>query len=210
LALVAAGVFAAQALNFPLWGGMSGHVLGGALAGALLGPWAGVLVVALVVAVQCLVFHDGGITALGANVLNMAVLGPWLGHCAMVVAKRTPYGATARFAAVGLASVLAIALAATSCSVLIGASGEISFARAIALLLPPHLAIGMVEAALTAAVVFVLASAPRGEIAARDSRRAWRLAAAFVLLIAASVAAPAIASTLPDALESALAAEGLV
>ena len=75
LGVTGAFIFAAQMLNFPVAGGTSGHFLGAALAAILLGPWLACLVLAVVLGVQAFVFADGGITALGANVLNMGVIG---------------------------------------------------------------------------------------------------------------------------------------
>src|SRR5712692_5403656 len=79
MGVMAAFVFAAQMVNFPVAGGTSGHLLGACLAAILLGPWPAILVMTTVFLVQCLVFHDGGITALGANLFNMGVLGAVLG-----------------------------------------------------------------------------------------------------------------------------------
>ena len=81
LGVLAAFVFAVQMLNFPVAGGTSGHLLGAALAAVLLGPWLACLVMAVVLTAQAFVFADGGITALGANVLNMGVLGALLAGC---------------------------------------------------------------------------------------------------------------------------------
>ena len=78
LGVTGAFVFAAQMLNFPVAGGTSGHLLGAALAAVLLGPWLACLVIAVVLDAQAFVFADGGITALGANVLNMGVIGALL------------------------------------------------------------------------------------------------------------------------------------
>ena len=78
LGVLAAFIFAVQMLNFPVAGGTSGHLLGAALAAVLLGPWLACLVMAVVLTAQAFVFADGGITALGANVLNMGVLGALL------------------------------------------------------------------------------------------------------------------------------------
>ena len=75
LGVLAAFIFAAQMLNFPVAGGTSGHFLGATLAAVLLGPWLACLVMAVVLTTQAFAFADGGITALGANVLNMGVLG---------------------------------------------------------------------------------------------------------------------------------------
>ncbi|PPK61579.1 energy-coupling factor ABC transporter permease [Actinokineospora auranticolor] len=86
--LVAAFVFATQMLNFPVLPGVSGHLLGGALAAILVGPWVGALCVSIVLVVQALVFADGGVTALGANVTNMAIIGTAVGFAVATVLKR--------------------------------------------------------------------------------------------------------------------------
>ncbi len=75
MAILAAGIFVAQMINFPVFGGTSGHLLGAALVTILLGPFAGMVVMTVILVIQCLVFTDGGLLALGLNVLNMAVVG---------------------------------------------------------------------------------------------------------------------------------------
>jgi len=80
MGVMAAFIFAAQMLNFPIVGGTSGHLVGAALASILLGPWASVLVMTSVLLAQSLIFQDGGLLALGANVLNMAVIGSFGGY----------------------------------------------------------------------------------------------------------------------------------
>ncbi|WP_172657324.1 cobalt transporter CbiM [Myxosarcina sp. GI1] len=80
MGVCAAFIFAAQMINFPIPGGTSGHLLGGTLAGILLGPWAGALVVSVVFIVQAVVFQDGGITVLGANIVNMGLIGTFGGY----------------------------------------------------------------------------------------------------------------------------------
>jgi len=80
LGVSSAFIFAAQMLNFPVAGGTSGHFVGAALAGILLGPFSGVLVMSSVLIVQCLVFQDGGLTALGANIFNMGIFGSFIGY----------------------------------------------------------------------------------------------------------------------------------
>src|SRR6476659_5422669 len=86
--LVAVFIFAVQMLNFPVLPGVSGHLLGGALAAALVGPWVGALCVSVVLVVQALVFADGGITALGLNIFNMALLGTAVGYLIVVGAMK--------------------------------------------------------------------------------------------------------------------------
>ena len=88
LGVTGAFVFAAQMLNFPVAGGTSGHFLGAALATVLLGPWLACLVLAVVLATQCFVFADGGISALGANVMNMGVVGALATGGLMLAARR--------------------------------------------------------------------------------------------------------------------------
>ncbi len=80
MGVCAAFIFAAQMINFPIPGGTSGHLVGGTLAGILLGPWAGTLVVTVVFIVQAVLFQDGGLTVLGANILNMGLLGTFCGY----------------------------------------------------------------------------------------------------------------------------------
>ena len=85
--LAAAFVFAVQMLNFPVASGTSGHLLGGVLAAVLVGPWAGALCVTVVLAVQALLFADGGLSALGLNVINMAMIGAFAGYVIFVAIR---------------------------------------------------------------------------------------------------------------------------
>src|SRR6266540_6941008 len=80
MGVMAAFIFAAQMINFPVAGGTSGHLLGGALVAILLGPWAGMLVMTAVIAVQGLLFQDGGLLVMGANILNMGLLTSVVGY----------------------------------------------------------------------------------------------------------------------------------
>src|SRR5215212_4448916 len=80
MGVMAAFIFAAQMINFPVAGGTSGHLLGGALVSILLGPWAGMLVMTAVIAVQGLLFQDGGLLVMGANILNMGLLTTVVGY----------------------------------------------------------------------------------------------------------------------------------
>ena len=88
--MMASLIFAGQMVNFPVpFLGVSGHLIGGVLAAVVLGPWAGCLAITLVLVVQCLLFADGGILALGANVLNMGVVGAWGGYAVVQVIRRS-------------------------------------------------------------------------------------------------------------------------
>src|SRR5215204_4823990 len=93
--LVAAYIFAVQMLNFPVAAGTSGHLLGGALAAVLVGPWAGALCVSVVLLVQGLLFADGGLSALGLNIINMALVTAWGGYAVFWLLRRALPGTKA-------------------------------------------------------------------------------------------------------------------
>jgi cobalt/nickel transport system permease protein len=162
LGVTAAFVFAAQMLNFPVAGGTSGHFLGAALAAILLGPWLGCLVLAVVLLVQAFVFADGGITALGANLFNMGVVGGLLVgglmHGARMLAGR---GRTALLAVTAVGSWLAVMAGAAVAAVELAVSGTVPLDTVLPAMLGVHAVIGVGEAVITvAAVSAVLATRP--------------------------------------------------
>lgn len=150
--LVAAFVFATQMINFPVGAGTSGHLLGGALAAVLVGPWTAVLCLSTVLLVQCLLFADGGITALGTNITLMGLVGVAAGWLVFSLLRRVlpkrveavPFAA----AAGALVSVPAAALAFTG---LYGLGGEapIPLDSLATAMLGWHTLIGLGEAAIT-------------------------------------------------------------
>lgn len=162
LGVVAAFVFAAQMLNFPVAGGTSGHFLGATLAAVLLGPWLACLTMAVVIAFQALAFADGGIVALGANVLNMGVLGALLAGLLLGVAARATGSRRGPFlAAVAIVAWLAVMVGAAATSAELALSGTVPLATVLPAMLGVHTLIGIGEAAITvAAVSAVLASRP--------------------------------------------------
>jgi len=157
LALCAAFVFAAQMLNFPVAGGTSGHFLGGVLAAVLLGPWLGGLVLTLVLVVQCLGFADGGLTALGANVFNMAVIGAVASYYLFALGKRLlPKSRASFLAAAGVTSWLSVMLASGACAVELAISGTSPLSVALPAMLGVHAIIGIGEAVITVLVLSVV------------------------------------------------------
>jgi cobalt/nickel transport system permease protein len=162
LGVIAAFVFAAQMLNFPIAGGTSGHFLGAALAAVLLGPWLACLVLAVVLIVQCLAFADGGVSALGANVLNMGVLGGLLAGGLLVAARKVlPPTRPAFLGTVGVVAWLAVMAGAAATSLELALSGTIPLGTVLPAMLGVHALIGIGEAAITvAAVSAVLAARP--------------------------------------------------
>ncbi|MGB2599018.1 MAG: energy-coupling factor ABC transporter permease [Candidatus Omnitrophota bacterium] len=158
---ITALIFAGQMMNFPIQNGTSGHLLGGVLAVALLGIPFGVLSIALVVTIQCLVFSDGGFTVLGANVLNMAIIGAGLGGVInSYLVKRFPAKSPQYAIGLGITAWLSVMMAALVCSLELATSGTIVFPRVIGAMLGTHALIGIGEGLITVAVCFALAAEP--------------------------------------------------
>lgn len=223
--LAAAFVFAAQMFNFPVASGTSGHLLGGALAAILLGPWIGAVVVSVVVVVQALLFADGGLTALGYNVLNMAVVPAFGGWALFKLARRAlPADRPGVVAASGLAAGLSVVLSAMAFSIewLFGASAPIPFDTVFAAMVGVHALIGIGEGVLSALVISaVLAARPDLVAAARglptgpamerprvSARAFWLGGAAIAALFAAVVSQ--FAADDPDGLERVAADQGFL
>jgi len=162
LGVLAAFIFAAQMLNFPVAGGTSGHFLGATLAAVLLGPWLACLVMAVVLATQALAFADGGITALGANVLNMGVLGAVFAGAAVGAAvKLLRPSRTTYLAVVGAVAWAAVMIGAAATSLELAVSGTVPLGTVLPAMLGVHALIGIGEAVVTVtAVSAVLASRP--------------------------------------------------
>lgn len=155
-------VFAAQMLNFPVAGGTSGHVLGAALAAALLGPWTACVVLAVVLTLQAFVFADGGVAALGANVLNMGVVGGLAAGLILAAGRRAlPRTRGALLGTAAIAAWSAVMLSALGCSIELGVSGTVPLGTVLPAMLGVHALIGAGEAVVTvAALGAVLASRP--------------------------------------------------
>ena len=161
--LSAAFIFAAQMLNFPVASGTSGHLLGGVLAAVLVGPWAGAICVTVVVFVQALLFADGGLSALGLNVVNMALVGSFVGYGIFLGVRRPARRSSVVVVASGIAAGLAPVLAAVffTLEYAIGGNGAVSVGDLAAAMIGVHLLIGIGEGVITAMTVSaVLASRP--------------------------------------------------
>jgi len=159
LGVLAAFVFAVQMLNVPVAGGTSGHVVGGVLIAVFVGPLAGSLVMASILAVQALFFQDGGITTLGANILNMGLIGAILGYWLYFLISRVVGGKRGRMVGAGVAAWVAIVLASVACSLELAASGTSPLSVALPAMVGYHAVIGVVEAVVTVAVVGMVSRA---------------------------------------------------
>jgi cobalt/nickel transport system permease protein len=155
MGVCAAFVFAAQMINFPIPGGTSGHLLGGTLVGILLGPWAGSLVMTVVFIVQALLFQDGGLTALGANIFNMGLIGTFGGYYLYKVIRLLFGFSRWRGMAMGtaIAAWTSVVVAALFCSVQLAFSGTVPLQFALFAMLSWHFVIGIGEALITLTVV---------------------------------------------------------
>jgi cobalt/nickel transport system permease protein len=164
MGVLAAFIFAAQMLNFPIAGGTSGHLIGAALAAILLGPWAGILIMACVLVVQCLIFQDGGLFALGANVINMGVLACLVSYYSYR-AGVSVFGGGRRGTLVmgGLAAWLSVVVASVACAFELAISGTVPLRVTLPAMAGIHALIAVGEGAITAAV-FALVVATRGDL----------------------------------------------
>jgi cobalt/nickel transport system permease protein len=162
--LVAAFVFAVQMLNFPVAAGTSGHLLGGLLAAVLVGPWAGAICVAVVLIVQALLFADGGLTALGINIVNMALIGTFGGYGSFILLRRVlPRTRTGVLVASGVAAMLSVVLASIGFAIeyAIGGTGGAPVGTVATAMIGVHLLIGVGEGIITSMTVgAVLAARP--------------------------------------------------
>lgn len=162
--LVAAFVFAAQMLNFPVASGTSGHLLGGVLAAVLVGPWLGALAMTVVLVVQSLLFADGGVSALGLNVLNMAIVPAFAGYGIFwAVSRLGPRSRTGVLTATAIASFLSVLLAAVMFTVqyALGGNGGAPVTTVAGAMIGVHVLIGIGEAVITTLTVgAVLSSRP--------------------------------------------------
>lgn len=177
--LVAAFIFAVQMVNFPVAAGTSGHLLGGALAAVLVGPRMGAVCVAVVLAVQALLFADGGLTALGLNIVNMALITSFGGYAVFVVLRRIlPRTPGAIALASGLAAWIAVVFGSVGfvAEYAIGGVGSASVGTVLGAMVGVHALIGIGEGVITALTVStVLAARPDLVHGARHLQRELEL-----------------------------------
>lgn len=161
--LVAAFIFAVQMLNFPVLPGVSGHLVGGALAALLVGPWVGALCVSVVLIVQALVFADGGVSAIGPNITNMAIVGTAAGYALIALLLRVlPRNTTGLTITAFAASVVSVVAAALSFVLQYALGGTtqleaVSLGEIAATMAGTHVLIGVGEGLITAVTLVTVA-----------------------------------------------------
>lgn len=195
-AAVTALIFAGQMMNFPILNGTSGHLLGGVLASSLLGTPFGVMAIAIVVTIQSLVFSDGGISVLGANILNMAIIGAGAGGILRSKLVSFLKGKQGEYTSIALASWISVIAASFAVSVELAIDGQISFFKVVPAMIGTHALIGIGEAVITVAFCRLLSSR---KLTIKNSRNALvPLGAAGIIALLLSP----FASGFPDGLES--------
>ncbi|KNZ71108.1 cobalamin (vitamin B12) biosynthesis protein CbiM [Thermincola ferriacetica] len=153
MGVMAAFIFAAQMVNFPVAGGTSGHLIGAALAAITLGPWAATLIMSAVLIVQCFFFLDGGVTALGANILLMGIVAPWVAYgLYRIIAGGAPTK-TRFLIASFVASWASTFVASLVCTVLLALSGTIPMQVGLPAMAGWHALIGIGEGIITTVVL---------------------------------------------------------
>jgi cobalt/nickel transport system permease protein len=205
MGLAAAFVFAAQMLNFPVAGGTSGHLLGGVLAAVLLGPAAGAVVISAVLILQCFLFSDGGVLALGANVFNMAIVGTVGGYGVYALSRRLVKELHGQITAVVFAAWCSTLLASLACAGELAFSGTAAAGVVFPAMCGVHVLIGLGEALITALVVLAIRKV-RPELVDPEHRQGggigWEVQAlGLVIALGMAMFIAPFASEWPDGLE---------
>jgi cobalt/nickel transport system permease protein len=203
MSVLAALIFALQMLNFPVAGGTSGHFAGGALAAILLGPWPAVLIMSSVLAIQAFFFADGGVTALGANIVNMAIVAPFIGWWVYSLAVRVSDTRAGRVAGSFAAGWLACVAAALGAGLMVWISGAAPLVAVVGAMGFWHALIGIGEGLVTAGLVSYVHSV-RPELMKADTEiiRPRGLAVSLGVVAIVAAALSFLASSSPDGLEA--------
>ncbi|MCJ7769082.1 MAG: energy-coupling factor ABC transporter permease [Dehalococcoidales bacterium] len=159
MGILAAFIFAAQMLNFPVAGGTSGHVIGAALVAILLGPWAAVIIMSVVLFAQSLIFQDGGLLALGANIFNMGIVaGFGAYYIYRIMGLLLGDSSRSKLVAGFIAAWSSVLLASMACAIELAISGTSPLSVVLPAMAGVHSIIGIGEGLITVAVVSVVLS----------------------------------------------------
>jgi cobalt/nickel transport system permease protein len=200
MGVLAAFIFAAQAFNFPVAGGTSGHFLGGALAAILLGPWPALLVMTAVIGLQGLIFQDGGLLAMGANIFVMGIVTVWTGYFIYQGLQRFN-----RYVAGFTAGWLSVVMAAVVTAFLLALSGTSSLGVVLTAMAGVHMLIGIGEGLITVGALALVRAALPGmfgeQVTGRKSDATTIIAGGVMLALVVGIVAVFFASPSPDGLE---------
>jgi cobalt/nickel transport system permease protein len=213
MGILAAGIFAGQMLNFTVFGGTSGHLMGAAIATILMGPWAAMLIMTSVVSIQALIFQDGGLLVLGANIFNMAIVGVTVAFMSyrtvLRIAGKKKVGV---LVAAFIAAWLSIEITALSVALQLAISNTSPANLAIPAMAGVHALIGIGEGLITVGgLAFLISARPDllqpSETPPSGSKIIWLIG--FLIAITLVIASP-LASTNPDGLEWVAAQNGFL
>lgn len=204
MGILAAAIFAGQMLNFSVTGGTSGHLLGAAIAAILLGPWEAILVMTSVVSVQALVFQDGGLLALGANIFNMGIVGVFTSYFVYNLVRRLfrnqPWGL---YASGFVAAWVSIFIASLACGLELALSGTSPANIAIPAMGGIHALIGIGEGIITVGALGMIHASRRDLLDSQQPESGGNksvLVGGGILTLALAILSP-LASSHPDGLE---------
>ena len=201
MGVMSAFIFAAQMINFPVLGGTSGHLLGGALAAIVLGPWAGMLVMTAVISVQALLLQDGGLVAMGANILNMGLITAAIGYGLYRSVSKS--SKSVKLSMAGFAAWLSVMAGALFTALQIWLSGHAQLNIVVPAMLGIHALIGLGEALITVfALSFIMQTRP--DLLGEESESAkasknWAYIGGLIALVVVFLSP--FASADPDGLE---------
>lgn len=177
MSMLTAGVFAAQMLNFPIVGGTSGHLVGGTLIAIFLGPYAAIICITIILVIQALLFGDGGLTALGANVFNMGIVAA-LSYYVYIAVTRIISGRRGVLTGAFIASWFAVVAGAVSCGIEVGLSSTFQPYGGIVTTVPAmafwHVIIGVGEALITMSILAYTLKVKPNLLELRKIMPGWR------------------------------------
>lgn len=153
MGVLAALIFALQMINFSIPGGTSGHLLGGALSSIVVGPFGGSIILTVVLIVQALIFNDGGITALGANIFNMALIGVFSSYLIYYLIRKISKSKINFYIAIAVASWFSVVFASFFAALELGMSGTYAMGITLKAMILVHMVIGIGEAVITTAII---------------------------------------------------------
>ena len=182
MGVLAAFLFAAQAINFPVATGTSGHLIGAALAAIVMGPWAATLIMTAVLAVQGLLFQDGGLVVMGWNIVNMGVIATFAGYLAYTLARRLSGESRMAFMSASFAAGwISVVVASLATAIELAASGTSPLVLAVAAMGSVHALIGVGEGVITAAAVGLLLATRPGLLQAGATAPGGRTATVILV-----------------------------
>lgn len=201
MGLAAACVFTVQMLNFPVGAGTSAHLIGAALCATLLGPAQAVVVIGCVLTVQALVFGDGGLLSLGANIFNMAILASLTAWFVYRAGRRVWPTDTGRLAAVALAGFASPVLAAAACAAELALAGAAPWRIVFPAMVGVHCIVGVAEGIITAMIVAALHARRPEMLQTPAGSRLTTAGLGLVAVVGLTLFLTPLASTLPDPVE---------